>query len=137
MSSLNQITIIGKVGGIDTIVTAQGKKIVKLSVATSHNYKDKNGDWVDNTEWHRAVVSNEKIVDVVEKYGKGDTIFFQGEIRTNKYTTKDGTEKSELQIWVQSIKKMLTAPTKQGDASSQRPTPSAPAAQEDSMDFIP
>lgn len=139
MSSLNQMTVIGKVGSLDIVTTKNGKKIAKLSIATSHNYKDAQGNWVDATEWHRAVVSNENIVPHVEKYGKGDTIFVQGELRTNEWENKDGQKVKDVQIWVQTVKKLLTAAARTEAASSAPPRQSAPAPQApqgDPLDFL-
>ena len=139
MSSLNQMTVIGKVGSLDVVTTKKGTKIAKLSIATSHNYKDAQGNWVDSTEWHRAVVSNENIVTHVEKYGKGDTIFVQGELRTNEWENKDGNKVKDVQIWVQKIQKLLTAPAKIESGSSAPPRPQSPtpqAHQGNPLDFL-
>lgn len=104
MSSLNKVTLIGNLGRDPEIRTTQdGTKVANLSIATSEHWKDKSsGERREKTEWHRAVLFNERLVDVAEKYlKKGSKIYLEGALQTRKWTDKDGGEKYTTEIVLQ------------------------------------
>ena len=56
--SVNKVILIGNLGRDPEIRSMQdGTKVVNLNVATSENWKDKNGERQERTEWHKVVVS--------------------------------------------------------------------------------
>lgn len=99
--SLNRAQLIGNVGDDPDIQLLQGNKTVaNFSLATSESWKDKNtGEKKERTEWHRIVVWNEGLVDVIEKYvKKGSKLFIEGEIQTRKWQDKDGNDRYSTEI---------------------------------------
>jgi single-strand DNA-binding protein len=101
MTSLNRATLIGRVGRDPEVsYTKLGKKIIKLSIATSEPWRDKaTGEKKEKTEWHNIIIFNEAIANVVDQYvRKGSFIYIEGTIRTNEYTDKDGIQKKATQI---------------------------------------
>jgi single-strand DNA-binding protein len=85
-SSVNKVILIGNVGKDPEIRSFQnGGKVANLTLATSENWKDKTtGEKKDRTEWHRISITNEHIVEVVEKYvKKGAKIYVEGQLETN------------------------------------------------------
>lgn len=101
MTSLNRAILIGRVGREpDVSYTQTGKKIIKLSIATSETWRDKaTGEKKEKTEWHNIIIFNEAIANVVDQYvRKGSFIYIEGTIRTNEYTDKDGIQKRATQI---------------------------------------
>ena len=121
--SLNKVLLIGRLGNDTEIKQMQnGKSVARLSVATSENWKDKNsGEKKEKTEWHRVVIFNEGLVNVVQQYlKKGAQVYIEGQLSTNKYTDKDGQEKYSTQIVLQgynSTLKMIGGGSKMGDSS--------------------
>lgn len=121
--SLNKVLLIGRLGNDPEIKQMQnGKSVARLSVATSENWKDKNsGEKKEKTEWHRVVIFNEGLVNVVQQYlKKGAQIYIEGQLSTNKYTDKDGQEKYSTQIVLQgynSTLKMIGGGSKMTDSS--------------------
>lgn len=121
--SLNKVLLIGRLGNDPEIKQMQnGKSVARLSVATSENWKDKNsGEKKEKTEWHRVVIFNEGLVNVVQQYlKKGAQIYVEGQLSTNKYTDKDGQEKYSTQIVLQgynSTLKMIGGGSKMTDSS--------------------
>lgn len=106
MSSLNKVTLIGRVGKDPEIrKTKDGKKIASFSVATSEAWKDKNtGEKREKTEWHNVTCFNEGLAGVIEKYvNKGNKIYVEGSLATEKYTDKDGVEKYTTKIILQNF----------------------------------
>lgn len=110
MSSLNKVTLIGRVGKDPEINTTKaGKKIASFSLATSENWKDKStGEKKEKTEWHNVVVYNENIAKVVESYvNKGSQIYIEGQLQTRKWQDKDGKDRYTTEIVLQDFKGQL------------------------------
>ena len=148
--SLNKVLLIGRLGADPEIKQTQGGKgFASLSVATSESWKDKNsGEKKEKAEWHRVVIFNEGLVNVVKQYlKKGAQIYVEGQLTTNKYTDSNGQEKYSTQIVLQgynSTLKMLGGATgspqggvDQSSASSSLPSDdiSSPADLDDEVPF--
>jgi single-strand DNA-binding protein len=129
--SLNKVLLIGRLGNDPEIKQMQnGKSVARLSVATSESWKDKNsGEKKEKTEWHRVVIFNEGLVNVVQQYlKKGAQIYVEGQLSTNKYTDNNGQEKYSTQIVLQgynSTLKMLGGSSKGAESSLDQSSSSA------------
>ncbi|MGD9743742.1 MAG: single-stranded DNA-binding protein, partial [Dongiaceae bacterium] len=68
--SVNKVILVGNLGRDPEIRSTQdGTRVANLSVATSESWRDKNsGERKERTEWHRVVVFNDRLVEVIEKY---------------------------------------------------------------------
>ena len=109
--SLNKVLLIGRLGADPEIKQmVNGKSVARLSLATSQSWKDKNtGEKKEKTEWHRVVIFNEGLVNVVQKYlKKGAQVYVEGQISTTKYTDNNGQEKFSTQIVLQGYNSTLT-----------------------------
>ena len=121
--SVNRIFIIGNVGQTPTIRTAGETKIASFTVATTERFKDK-----EETEWHNVSVFG-KLAEVVEKYvDKGTQLYVEGRIKTEKYTDKNGVERTATRVIANTIQmlggKKESQPAQQ--AVQQRPKATAP-----------
>lgn len=98
--SVNRVCLLGNVGRDPDIRTsADGKKIVNLSIATSDRWKDKNGERQEKTEWHRVVVFNQGLAHFIESYvKKGSTLYIEGSLQTRKWTDNNGIEKYSTEV---------------------------------------
>lgn len=116
---VNKVILIGNIGKIDKF-DKNGSIIVKVSMATSEKYKDKNtGEVKENTEWHNVVFFG-KLAEIAGAYiEKGGQIYVEGKIRTNKYIDEAGTERYSTQIVAETMQ--LLGKKREGDAK-----PSAP-----------
>ena len=109
--SLNKVLLIGRLGNDPEIKQmSNGKNVARLSLATSDTWKDKNtGEKKEKTEWHRIVIFNEGLVNVVQQYlKKGAQVYIEGQIQTTKYTDNSGQEKYSTQIVLQGYNSTLT-----------------------------
>jgi single-strand DNA-binding protein len=109
--SVNKVILIGNLGRDPEIRTTQdGTKVCNLSVATSENWRDKNsGERREKTEWHRVVVFNDRLVDVIERYlKKGAKVYLEGALQTRKWTDQSGQEKYTTEIVLQRYRGELT-----------------------------
>jgi single-strand DNA-binding protein len=110
--SLNKVLLIGRLGADPEIKQmVNGKSVARLSLATSQSWKDKNtGEKKEKTEWHRIVVFNEGLVNVVQQYlKKGAQIYVEGQISTRKWTDeKSGQDKYSTEVVIQGYNSSLT-----------------------------
>ena len=109
---LNKVLLIGRLGADPEIKQmVNGKSVARLSLATSQNWKDKNtGEKKEKTEWHRVVVFNEGLVNVVQQYlKKGAQVYIEGQISTRKWTDEQsGQDKYSTEIIIQGYNSSLT-----------------------------
>lgn len=98
--SINKVILLGNVGKDPEIrQSADGKKIVNLSLATSETWKDKAGERKEKTEWHRVVIFNQGLAGVAEQYvKKGSKLYLSGSLKTRKYTGQDGAERYTTEV---------------------------------------
>ena len=110
--SINKVLLIGRLGADPEIKKmVNGKSVARLSLATSQSWKDKNsGEKKEKTEWHRIVVFNEGLVNVVKQYlKKGAQIYVEGQISTRKWKDeKSGQDKYSTEVVIQGYNSSLT-----------------------------
>ena len=109
--SVNKVILVGNLGRDPEIrFTQSGQKIANMSVATSEQWRDKQtGERREKTEWHRVVVFDERLADIVEKYvKKGSKVYLEGSLQTRKWTGNDGIEKYTTEVVLQRFSGVLT-----------------------------
>ena len=110
--SLNKVLLIGRLGADPEVKQmVNGKSVARLSLATSQSCKDKNtGEKKEKTEWHRVVVFNEGLVNVVQQYlKKGAQVYVEGQLSTRKWKDeKSGQDKYSTEILIQGYNSSLT-----------------------------
>lgn len=114
---VNQATIMGRVGKIETKTTASGVKITNISIVTTKKYI-KDGEKHEKATWHNATAF-QKVAEIAEKYvAIGDMLYIQGEMQNDKYTTKEGQERVKNFILIQTIELL---PKNKEHASAAKP----------------
>ena len=110
--SLNKVQLIGRLGADPEIKQmVNGKNIARLSIATSQSWKDKStGERKEKTEWHRVVIFNEGLVNVVQQYvKKGAQVYIEGQLTTRKWTDeKSGQDRYSTEIILQGYNSTFT-----------------------------
>ena len=110
--SLNKVLLIGRLGADPEIKQmVNGKSVARLSLATSQTWKDKNtGEKKEKTEWHRIVVFNEGLVNVVQQYlKKGAQVYVEGQLSTRKWKDEQsGQDKYSTEVVIQGFNSSLT-----------------------------
>lgn len=100
--SLNKIMLIGRCTA-PNIRDLESGKLATFSLATTDRYKDRAGEWKEDTTWHN-IVAYGNTAGVVEKYvQKGSQIYIEGKLRNRKYTDRDGIERSVTEVLVSSL----------------------------------
>ena len=100
MASVNKVILIGNLGrDPETRMTADGRPICSLALATTRRYKDSQGALQEETEWHRVTLFGRQ-AEVAQQYlKKGNPVYIEGRIRTNRYTDKDGIERDLKRVY--------------------------------------
>ena len=110
--SLNKVQLIGRLGADPEIKQmVNGKSIARLSIATSQSWKDKStGERKEKTEWHRVVIFNEGLINVIQQYlKKGANVYLEGQLATRKWRDeKSGQDKYSTEIVLQGYNSSLT-----------------------------
>tara|TARA_Y100000590_G_C15334712_1_gene869099 strand:- start:285 stop:743 length:459 start_codon:yes stop_codon:yes gene_type:complete len=110
--SLNKVLLIGRLGSDPEIKQmVNGKSVARLSLATSNTWKDKNtGERKEKTEWHRVVIFNEGLVNVVKQYvKKGAQVYVEGQLTTRKWKDeKSGLDRYSTEIVLQGFNSTFT-----------------------------
>jgi single-strand DNA-binding protein len=110
--SLNKVLLIGRLGADPEIKQmVNGKNVARLSLATSQSWKDKtSGEKKEKTEWHRVVIFNEGLVNVVQQYlKKGANVYVEGQLTTRKWKDESsGQDKYSTEIVLQGYNSTLT-----------------------------
>jgi single-strand DNA-binding protein len=111
VGSINKVILVGNVGKDPEIRTTQdGKELANFSLATTESWKDKNtGERRDKTEWHRIVVFNDGLVNIIKNYvHKGSKLFIEGSLQTRKWNDASGVEKFTTEVILQGFNCTLT-----------------------------
>ena len=102
MASVNKVILVGNLGrDPESRTFPSGDQVCNVTIATTDKWKDKaSGEMKEATEWHRLVF-NGRLAEIAAQYlRKGSQIYVEGQIRTRKFTDKEGVEKSATDIRV-------------------------------------
>lgn len=99
MADLNLAIIRGRLGQAPEVrYTQANTPVANISIATGSSYKNKQGEPVDKTEWHRVVLWARKAEIAQEYLKKGDMVSVQGELQTRQWEDKDGNQRQTTEI---------------------------------------
>ena len=132
MAALNKVLLIGNLGADPEVKTlASGDKVANVRLATTETYKNRNGEKVEETEWHRVEFFG-RLAEIVEQYvKKGHSIYVEGKIKYRKYTDANNVERYITEIRASNLQ-MLT----RGDAySTKQDQPVMEVAEDDGLPF--
>ena len=99
MASVNKVILIGNLGrDPETRYMPDGGAITNISIATTENRKDKQGENQEKTEWHRVAFFG-KLAEIAGEYlKKGSQVYVEGRLQTRKWQDKDGQDKYTTEI---------------------------------------
>ncbi len=136
---VNKAILVGRLGGDPEVrYTPEGLMITNFNLATDETRKDKSGDRVQKTEWHRIVTFG-KLAEISGKYlSKGKLVFVEGRIQTRSWEDKDGNKRYTTEI-IASNMRMLEAKgmAKGDDVSGTDTLPPFPDTESVTEDDVP
>ena len=103
MAGVNKVILVGNLGDDpESRSLNNGGEVVNLRVATSENWKDKDGNRQERTEWHRVVIFNENLGRVAKSYlRKGSKVYLEGQLQTRKWTDQSGADRYSTEVVLQ------------------------------------
>jgi single-strand DNA-binding protein len=95
---LNKVMLFGNLGADPELrVTPGGQSILKLRLATTESYLDRNNTRQERTEWHSITLWGKRGEALAKFLGKGDRIFVEGSLRTSSYE-KNGEKRYRTEV---------------------------------------
>ena len=121
MAGVNKVILIGNLGKDPEVRYLDNNKVVaNLTLATTENYKDRNGNKVENTEWHDLELWD-GLAKIAEQYlTKGRSIYVEGKIKTDSWKDDGGNNKYRTRIRVQNMTMLGSGTGGVGIAPEQR-----------------
>ena len=149
---INKVLLIGNLGKDPEVRRLEsGAAVAKFSLATNESYKDKNGEWQTQTEWHDVVVWRNLAERAERDLKKGKLVYVEGKLTHRKWQDKDGNDRYTTEVVANTFRLLekressgsytsSNFPTEEPIANTTTPTPAAPAnttaaAEEDDLPF--
>lgn len=136
---INKVTLVGRLGAEPEVRTLEnGAMVAKFGLATSESYRDKAGEWQEQTEWHDVVVWRALAERAQEYLKKGSLIYLEGKLTHRKWQDKDGNNRKTTEVVGSYYRVMPTAsrsggsnnymPSEEPAATMSTPPPKSPTA---------
>lgn len=96
---VNRVILVGNLGKDPEVRTLEnGAKVAKFSLATNENYRDKSGEWQQQTEWHDIVAWRTLAERAEQTLHKGTAIYLEGKLSTRTWQDKDGNNRRTTEV---------------------------------------
>ncbi|MEE9614365.1 MAG: single-stranded DNA-binding protein [Thermodesulfobacteriota bacterium] len=119
MAGVNKAILVGNLGADPEIrYTPSGTAVVNFRIATSENWKDKEGQKQERTEWHRIVAFG-KLAEICGEYlSKGKQVYLEGRIQTRQWDDRDGNKRYTTEV----VANQMQMLGRVGDAPAKMPS---------------
>lgn len=119
MSGVNKVIVIGRLGTDPEVKTVtSGQTVCRLSVATSENWTDREGQKQERTEWHRIVVWGRMAEVCGQHLAKGRQVYVEGKLQTRSWEDPQGQKKYTTEIVANSVQFLGANERGQGSSTS-------------------
>ncbi len=96
---LNRVMLLGNLGADPELrSTSGGQSVLKLRLATTESYLDRNRARQERTEWHSVTVWGRRAEALAKILSKGSRLFIEGGLRTSSYDDREGNKKYRTEI---------------------------------------
>ena len=144
MSSVNKVIILGNLGKDPEARSFQnGGEVVNFSVATAEQWKDRDGNRQERTQWHNVAIFSEGLAKVAKSYlRKGSKVYLEGQLETRKWQDQSGQDRYSTEVVLRQFNSSLVLLDRAdgggnaGSATSSRPAPAAFDDLDDSVPFL-
>ena len=126
MAGVNKVILLGNLGADPEVKYLEGENVVaNLRLATTETYKDRNGNRIDQTEWHDLELWGQQ-AKIAEQYlKKGSQIFVEGKIKSDTWQDEQGQNRKKVRIRVLSFTMLGARP--EGNPGAPVAAPQKPA----------
>ncbi len=132
---VNKVVLIGNAGQDPEVRHLDsGVSVANFNLATNESYRDKSGERVTQTEWHRIVLWR-GLAEVAEKFvKKGELLYIEGRLRTRAWDDKDGNKRYTTEVFADNMKMLGKKSDQPGEVRQDEPGQIAEAGPETSGD---
>ena len=118
--SLNKICLIGNLGkDAEHRFTTNNTEVTSFSIATTHSYKGRDGNYVNETTWHNVVLFG--VSDFLKsKLKSGAKFYVEGRLSKRDYENKEGNKVYVTEVIAD---KFLTIPLDSDPNYTDKPKP--------------
>lgn len=118
MAGVNKVILVGNLGIDPEVRTLEnGTKLARIRIATSESYTAKDGQRIEQTEWHNVVLWRQ-LADVAERFlTKGKQVYIEGKLQTRQWKDRDGNDRYTTEVVADTLQLLGRAPS--GNSSSQ------------------
>lgn len=111
---VNKVILIGNLCADPEIrYTQSGTSVATFTVATSEKWKDKDGEWQEDTEFHRIVAWG-KLAEICGEYHqKGNRVYVEGKLKTRKWQDQSGNDRYTTEVVAREVKSLTPKQGKQ------------------------
>ncbi|HEX4475342.1 MAG TPA: single-stranded DNA-binding protein [Polyangiaceae bacterium] len=101
---LNRVMLLGNLGADPELkMTSGGQSVLKMRLATTESYLDRNKARQERTEWHSVVLWGKRAEALGKFLTKGTRLFIEGAIRTSSYDDRDGNKRYKTEVVANNI----------------------------------
>ena len=120
MAGVNKVILVGNLGADPEARSLNsGGEVVNMRVATSEQWKDRDGNRQERTEWHNVVIFNENLGRVAKSYlRKGSKVYLEGQLQTRKWQDQSGNDKYTTEVVLQRFRGELVLHDSKGEGGS-------------------
>jgi len=106
MAGVNKVILVGNLGADpESRSFSNGGEVVNLHIATSEQWKDRDGNRQEKTEWHSVAIFNENLGRVAKSYlKKGSKVYIEGQLQTRKWQDQSGNDRYTTEIVLQKFR---------------------------------
>jgi single-strand DNA-binding protein len=138
MAGVNKVIVLGRLGADPEVKNVSASSTVaRLSVATSENWTDRDGQKQERTEWHRVVVWG-KLAELCGKYlTKGRQVYIEGRLQTRSWEDPQGQKRYTTEVVANTVQFLGAGSETAREAGSNSPEDFGPEPSFDSNEEIP
>lgn len=100
MAGVNKVILVGNLGqDPETKSFSNGGEVTNLRVATTENWKDRDGNRQERTQWHSVAIFNENLGRVAKQFlKKGSKVYLEGKLETRKWQDNQGQDRYTTEV---------------------------------------
>ncbi len=96
---INRVTLVGNLGKDPEVRHFEnGGSVARITVATNESYKDKEGNWQTQTEWHNVIAWRSNADRAEKELKKGSMVFVEGKLKTRSYKDNNGVDRTITEV---------------------------------------
>ena len=95
----NKVSLIGRLGNNPEVFNLQnGNTLTRFRIATNESYKNKQGEWVQQTQWHNVNIWGKLAKQAEKLLAKGHEVFLEGKLVNKSFESSNGEKRYSTHV---------------------------------------